>query len=162
MATVDSAGHPSTRVVLLKGFGYRGLLFSTSEESNKGKDLAQNPWAACTLWWRETVQQIHCQGRVHKLSEAESDEMFKERIAAAQAIASISKQSSPMEDENLLRTQVNDLIVMQIEIQRRKSWHGYVLELTSIEFWHGSADRFHKRLRYDLVNGNWNHLRLQP
>lgn len=162
LATVDAAGHPSTRVVLLKGFDERGLFFATSEDSNKGKDLAANPLAACTLWWRETVQQINCKGRVRKLSEGESDEMFKERVAAARAIASVSKQSAPLMDEAALRNQVNDLIAMQTEIQRPKSWHGYVLELTSIEFWHGSADRFHKRLRYDLVDGCWQHRRLQP
>lgn len=162
LATVNAAGHPSTRVVLLKGFDERGLLFATSEESNKGKDLATNPWAACTLWWRETVQQINCKGRVRKLSEVESDEMFKERVMAACVIASVSKQSSPLIDENALRNQVNDLIARQTEIQRPNSWNAYVLELTSIEFWHGSADRFHKRLRYDLVNGDWNYVRLQP
>ncbi len=162
LATVDAAGHPSTRVVLLKGFDERGLFFATSEDSNKGKDLAANPWAACTLWWRETVQQINCKGRVRKLSEEESDEMFKERVAAARAIASVSKQSAPLKDEAVLRNQVTDLMATQTEIQRPKSWNGYVLELTSIEFWHGSTDRFHKRLRYDLVDGCWQHRRLQP
>lgn len=162
LATVDSNGHPSTRVVLLKGFDERGLLFATSEESKKGKDLEENPWAACTLWWRETVQQINCKGRVFKLSAAESDAMFKERITAAQAIAAVSKQSSLLSDEKLLRESVDNLIAMQTKIARPNSWHGYVLELNSIEFWHGSADRFHKRLRYDLVDGQWNHQRLQP
>lgn len=162
LATVDAAGHPSTRVVLLKGFDERGLFFATSEESNKGKDLATNPWAACNLWWRETMQQINCKGRVRKLSEAESDEMFKERVTAARAIASVSQQSAPLKDEAVLRESVDNLIAAQTEIQRPKSWHGYVLELTQIEFWHGSADRFHKRLRYDLVDGYWNHVRLQP
>ena len=96
------------------------------------------------------------------MSEVESDEMFKERVMAACVIASVSKQSSPLIDENALRNQVNDLIARQTEIQRPNSWNAYVLELTSIEFWHGSADRFHKRLRYDLVNGDWNYVRLQP
>lgn len=162
LATVDSGGCPSTRVVLLKDFDERGLFFATSETSNKGKDLVGNPWAACTLWWRETVQQINCQGSVHKLSEVDSDEMFKERVTAARAIASVSKQSAPLSDEAALRNQVDSLIATHTEIQRPKSWHGYVLELSSIEFWHGSADRFHKRLLYDLVDGHWNHQRLQP
>ena len=162
LATVDAVGHPSTRVVLLKGFDERGFFFATSEESNKGKDLAANPRAACNLWWRETIQQINCKGRVRKLSEAESDEMFRDRIVAAQAIAAISKQSAPLIDETALRNRVDALITEEAEIQRPKSWHGYVLEITSIEFWHGSADRFHKRLRYDLVDGCWQHRRLQP
>lgn len=162
LATVDSDGHPSTRVVLLKDFDERGLFFATSAESNKGKDLEGNPWAACTLWWRESVQQINCKGRVRKLSDIESDEMFKERTRSAQAVASVSKQSALLENEKLLRDQASELIVKKAEIDRPKSWYGYVLELTCIEFWHGSADRFHKRLRYNLVNGCWNCARLQP
>ncbi len=96
------------------------------------------------------------------MSEAESDEMFKERVTAARAIASVSKQSAPLTDEAALRESVDNLIAAQTDIARPKSWNGYVLELTSIDFWHGSADRFHKRLRYDFVDGNWNHVRLQP
>ena len=162
LATVDVLGRPSTRVVLLKGFDERGFLFATSAESAKGRDLAVNQHAACNLWWRETMQQINCQGCVRKLSKAESDEMFKDRVRAAQVIASASKQSAALLDEKALREHVNDLIVTQTEIQRPDSWHGYVLELTSIEFWRGSQDRFHKRLRYDLVDGGWQHQRLQP
>ena len=99
---------------------------------------------------------------MRKLSEGESDEMFKDRIVAARAIAAISRQSAPLMDETALRNHVDAFIAKEAEIQRPKSWHGYVFELTSIEFWHGSADRFHKRLRYDLVDGHWNHVRLQP
>lgn len=162
LATVDSNGHPSTRVVLLKDFDERGLFFATSAESNKGKDLEANPWASCTFWWRETVQQINCRGIVRKLSASESNQMFKERSRSAQAVAFVSKQSSVLVNEDELRNQVNAQIAKMTEIQRPANWYGYVLELNQIEFWHGSTDRFHKRLRYDLVNGGWNYVRLQP
>ncbi|MBY0462143.1 MAG: pyridoxal 5'-phosphate synthase [Alphaproteobacteria bacterium] len=162
LATVDPLGRPSTRVVLLKGITEKGLIFSTREESTKGQNLETNPLASGTLWWRETIQQINFQGCVSKLSKEISDAAFKERPRDAKAIAAISKQSAPLSDEKALRDEVNRLIATNDEITRPKGWHAYILEPTSIEFWQGSPDRFHKRLRYDLANGEWKFQRLQP
>ncbi|RZI46117.1 pyridoxal 5'-phosphate synthase [Candidatus Finniella inopinata] len=162
LATVDSFGRPSTRVLFLRSIGEKGLVFSTSSGSAKGKDLAANPWAAGTLWWRETVQQINVQGFVRKLSDVESDEVFMTRTREAKAVSVISKQSAPLENEKLLKDSVNNLVKGEGEIVRPNCWHAYILEPTCIEFWHGGTDRFHKRLRYDLKDGNWGHQRLQP
>jgi pyridoxamine-phosphate oxidase len=151
LATVDLAGHPSTRVVLLKSIDEKGIIFSTSEESTKGQNLKTNPLAAGSLWWRETVQQVNFQGHVSKLSEEISDAIFKERTRDAKAIAVISKQSAPLTDEKALRDEMDRLISAKGEITRPKAWHAYILEPLNIEFWHGSVDRFHKRLRYDFI-----------
>ncbi len=162
LATVNENGCPSARVLLLKDFDERGLLFATCHNSNKGKDLEINPNAACNLWWRESMQQINFQGVVRKLPSEESDRMFNERVHSARATVSISQQSAELTDEAQLRQQVADLIAQGGEIERPEHWHGYVLELRSVEFWHGSRDRFHRRLRYDLADGVWSHKRLQP
>jgi len=162
LSTVDGYGRPSSRVVLLKDCDERGVIFGTSQESAKGKDLEVNPWAAGTLWWRETVQQVNFQGRVVKLSPEISDQMFGERTRDAQAIAVISKQSAVLDDESELRSKVSQLVSTGEKILRPKGWHGYHLAIESIEFWHGSKDRFHKRLRYDLIDKSWNYKRLQP
>lgn len=162
LATVNLKGLPSTRVVFLRGILPTGIIFATSEESNKGKDLQQTPYAAGTLWWRETLQQINFQGHVQKLSTPESDSIFESRTREAKATAALSKQSAKLDNEATLKHAVDQLITSQSDIPRPKDWHAYILEVSTIEFWHGSTSRLHKRLRYDLNDGQWIHQRLQP
>ena len=162
ISTVDASGRPSSRVIVMKKLDDTGIIFSTSSESAKGKDLKLNPWVAGTLWWRETMQQINIQGRVRVLSDKKSDEIFHERIREAQAIAVVSKQSAPLKDEEMLKLEILNLVHREGEIERPWTWHAYHLAIESIEFWHGSKDRFHKRLHYKLDNGTWYHQRLQP
>lgn len=162
LATVDSLGKPSSRVVLLKDCDEKGVTFGTSQESSKGKDIKANRWAAGTLWWRETVQQINFRGQVTQLSNEQSDEMFQIRTRDAQAVSAISKQSALLTNEKELEDKILDLINSNQKIQRPDGWHAYHLAIESIEFWLGSKDRFHKRLCYSLVNGLWIHQNLQP
>jgi pyridoxamine 5'-phosphate oxidase len=108
------------------------------------------------------MQQINFQGTVTKLPHNISDEIFNERPLAAQAVATISTQSAPMTNEQKLRTEVLKLLTQQEPMSRPKTWHAYHIEIETIEFWHGSKDRFHHRLRYELKNKIWQHLKLQP
>ncbi|MCX7353002.1 MAG: hypothetical protein NTW22_07055 [Proteobacteria bacterium] len=105
---------------------------------------------------------INFQGTVTKLPHNISDEIFNERPLAAQAVATISTQSAPMTNEQKLRTEVLKLLTQQEPMSRPKTWHAYHIEIETIEFWHGSKDRFHHRLRYELKNKIWQHLKLQP
>lgn len=162
LSTVDGRGTPSSRVVLLKSVDDTGVVFSSSAGSHKGKDLEKNPLAAGTLWWRETMQQINFQGCVTQLPDIISDEIFEKRTRDAQAVAALSSQSQPLSDEGTLRGKVTQLIGHQDPIPRPETWHAYHIALTAIEFWHGSADRFHNRLRYDLRGEMWKSQRLQP
>lgn len=162
LSTVDISGKPSSRVVLLKECNEEGIIFATSQESPKGQNLAANPWAAGTLWWRETIQQVNFQGQVIQLSNEKSDELFMERPRSAQAVAVVSKQSKPLTHENEMKNKVLTLINTNGKIERPRGWHAYHLIVESIEFWHGSQDRFHKRLHYNLVNASWHHQKLQP
>ncbi len=162
LSTLDGHGIPSSRVVLLKSVDETGVIFASSAVSQKGKDLEINPRAAGTLWWRETVQQINFQGKVTKLSPKVSDAIFEERTREAQAVAVLSCQSQPLIDEETLRENIIQLICNHDPIQRPHTWHAYHIALESIEFWHGSADRFHNRLRYDLRDEIWECQRLQP
>lgn len=97
LATADTEGRPSSRILLLKQ-ATPALVFSGSYESRKGRDLAANPRAAGTLYWRETLQQVTVEGPVRKLSEEESDALFAERPQAAQASAVASRQGEPLGD----------------------------------------------------------------
>jgi pyridoxamine 5'-phosphate oxidase len=162
LSTTNNLGHPSSRVVFLRACDETGIIFATSEKSAKGKELSLNPWAAGTLWWPETIQQINFQGQAFPLSLEKSDEIFQSRIREAQSIAAVSQQSAPLTDEDDLKDQVRHLMNSAGKIDRPKEWHAYHITIQAIEFWHGSTDRFHKRLRYDLMKSSWRHQTLQP
>jgi len=162
LSTISNSGRPSTRVVLLKASDQSGIIFTTNQQSAKGKDLESNPCSAGTFWWRETIQQVNFIGKVTQLSKEISDKLFEERTREAKAVAAISKQSSLLTDEKELRDKILKLIHSKSKIERPKEWNAYYLILETIEFWQGSKDRFHKRLRYDLVNNSWQHQKLQP
>lgn len=162
LSTTNTQGHPSSRVVLLKTINEQGVVFTTNRESAKGKDLECSPYAAGTLWWRETIQQINFKGHVSLLPEEQSDHFFQERTKDAQAVSTISKQSALLGNEKELRNRVIDLIQTNNKIERPENWLAYCLVLESIEFWQGSKDRFHKRLQYNFISGSWHPCRLQP
>jgi pyridoxamine-phosphate oxidase len=162
LSTTDALGKPSSRVVLLKSLDKTGVLFTSNETSKKGGAIKDNPVVAGTLWWRETMQQVNLCGMAIKLPSEISDELFEERPKQAQAVAALSKQSAPMIDEEALREAVSNLALQSEAIHRPETWHAYHIALECIEFWQGSQDRFHNRLRYDLTNGEWKHKKLQP
>jgi dihydrophenazinedicarboxylate synthase len=161
LATADERGRPSTRIVLLKQIA-PAVVFAFSSASRKGRELAVNPRAAGTLYWRETLQQIVFEGPVEKLTEAESDALFAGRPPAARAATAASRQGQALEDPASLRAKAADLAGDEGAVGRPEDWSGYRLEPDVIEFWHGSTDRLHRRLLYVKQGGAWTQQRLQP
>jgi len=161
LATVGEDGRPSSRTVLLRGVDPVPV-FTSDRESRKGRQLAARPWAAGTLYWRETTQQVTLEGRVGEMSEEESDVLFAERTRVAQAATIVSGQSEDLEDEEALRARAQELIESGEPLARPEGWRGYRLVPERIEFWAGSADRLHRRLLYELSGEDWQHRRLQP
>lgn len=161
LATADAEGRPSSRIVLLKQLS-PAVVFAGSYESRKGRDLAANPRAAGTLYWRETLQQITVEGPVRKLSETESDALFAERPPAGQATTVASHQGESLKDPAELREAADSLAHRAEPLHRPSRWGGYRLDPDLIEFWHGSPDRLHRRLLYAKTDGAWSHQRLQP
>jgi pyridoxamine-phosphate oxidase len=161
LATADAERRPSSRILLLKQ-ATPFLVFAGSYESRKGRDLAENPRAAGTLYWRETLQQITVEGPVSKLSEEESDAMFAERPAAARATAAASKQGEALNDPAGLRASAEILAAEDEAPPRPPHWGGWRLDPDLVEFWHGSPSRLHRRLLYIKSDGAWQHQRLQP
>jgi pyridoxamine-phosphate oxidase len=160
LATADTEGRPSSRILLLKQVT-PALVFSGSYESRKGRELAANPRAAGTLYWRETLQQVTVEGPVRQLSEAESDEIFGERPPDAQATTVASEQGEPLDDPEALRAEANSLAGEEA-LSRPARWGGWRLDPDLVEFWHGSPDRLHRRLLYIKGGDGWGHQRLQP
>jgi pyridoxamine 5'-phosphate oxidase len=161
LATADAEGRPSSRVLLLKRVS-PALVFAGGYESRKGRELAANPRAAGTLYWRETLQQVTVEGPVRRLSEEESDEIFGARPMDAQASAVASRQGEPLDDPAELRRSADELSSQEESLQRPSRWGGYRLDPDLVEFWHGSPDRLHRRLLYLKSDGVWTHRRLQP
>lgn len=161
LATADGNGEPTSRTLLLHALDERGLLWGTSTGSRKGRDLAENPRASATFYWRETMRQVNLGGYVERLSDAESAAQFAERPLEARAAAVASEQGAPLDDENLLRKQQVALVASG-SVERPDGWSGYRLVPTWIELWHGRTDRLHRRLRYDRTDEGWVASRLQP
>jgi len=161
LATADAAGAPSNRIVLLKQVS-PSIAFAFSSNSRKGRDLAANPRAAGTLYWRETLQQVVFEGPVERMSAAESNRLFAERPTAGQATTVASDQGERLDDPEGLRRDAEVLAQQEDELRRPDDWGGYRLDPDLVEFWHGSPDRLHRRLLYLKAEGRWTHRRLQP
>ena len=162
LATVDPAGTPSVRTVLLKGVD-SGLLFFTNYTSAKAADLAANPRAAVNLTWLNIHRQIRAVGDVAKLSPLESDEYFASRPRGSQIAAAASDQSSPLPDRGALEAAYGDVAEQHAgPIPRPEHWGGYRLVPDRIEFWQGRRNRMHDRLQYTRTRDGWKAQRLAP
>jgi dihydrophenazinedicarboxylate synthase len=161
LATAGPDGRPSSRVVLLKEVE-PSLVFTSHHQSRKGRDLSSVPWAAGTLYWRETMQQVGVEGPVEQMSGEESDALFAARPRAAQAATIASRQSEQLDDPEALREKMAKIAAGDEPLGRPADWGGYRMTPERIEFWHGSPDRLHRRLLYTKAGAAWAHRRIQP
>ncbi len=164
LATVDSQGQPSTRVVLLKGVDARGFSFYTNYESRKGRELAANPRAAMTFPWVDMERQVCITGSVSQLGREESEAYFKTRPRGSRLGALASKQSEVIPGRALLEQRLVELDRQYPgnEIPMPPTWGGYVLAPDTVEFWQGRPSRLHDRLLYTRAAGSWRIQRLSP
>jgi pyridoxamine 5'-phosphate oxidase len=158
LATANAAGVPAARIVLLKGYNPNGLIFFTNYESDKGKNLAQNPHAALVFFWKELERQIRIEGTVEKVSVEESDRYFNSRPASSRIGAWASPQSAVIENRMVIEQNVErySSIFANDSIERPDHWGGYIVKPTSIEFWQGRSSRLHDRIKYTLENSAYN------
>ncbi|MDQ9169993.1 pyridoxamine 5'-phosphate oxidase [Oxalobacteraceae bacterium R-40] len=163
VATVGENGRPSSRILLLKDIGAGGFSWFTNYESRKGRELAANPYAALLFHWIELERQVRIEGRVERVSEAESDAYFHSRPLGSRIGAIASAQSRPVDNRQALEQQV-----MHTEQKcgnnppRPAHWGGFRLIPDTIEFWQGRSSRLHDRILYTLHEGRWKRQRLQP
>ena len=164
LATADSNGLPSARIVLLRGLDERGLRFYTSYESRKGRELAENPHAAGVLYWPRLERQVRIEGSVARLSDEESDEYFAARPRGHRMAAWASEQSQPIESRETLEERFAHFEQRfdEDDVPRPHSWGGYLLTPRRFEFWEGRPNRMHDRAEYCRVGDVWQLRRLQP
>lgn len=168
VATVGSDGRPSSRIVLIKQFDARGFTWYTNYESQKGRQLAQNPHAALLFFWPELERQVRIEGRVERTSAEESDRYFYSRPVKSQLGAIASHQSAPIGNRsemeaNYAAAEAHCAATAGGKPQRPAHWGGYRLVPERVEFWQGRASRFHDRIVFALqADGRWAKERLQP
>ena len=165
LATATLNGMPSARIVLLKSVTQDGFMFFTNYNSQKGKELLENPNACLVFFWKELERQIRISGSVEKISAVESDEYFVSRPEGSRIGAWASPQSSVIVSRDVIEE--NRLKYRQQftggNINRPPHWGGYILRPTVIEFWQGRPDRLHDRIRFKLNEMSvWKTERLAP
>jgi pyridoxamine 5'-phosphate oxidase len=164
LATVGPTGRPSTRIVLIKAFDERGIVWFTNYDSRKGHDLLSNPFAALQFHWVELERVARIEGAVQRVSEQESDEYFQSRPLGSRLGAWASPQSEVLSSRNQLEQALAEAQARFGDNPPRPAhWGGYRLVPEMWEFWQGRPSRLHDRLRYRLnADHGWVRDRLAP
>jgi pyridoxamine 5'-phosphate oxidase len=162
-ATVD--GKPSVRIVLLKGVDSRGFSFFTNYDSEKGRDLEANPFAALCFYWVKLERQIRISGPVERTSREDSAAYFHSRPPGSRLGAWASRQSEPIDSRQILDARLAQMTERFEggEIPLPPHWGGYRVLPERMEFWQGRPNRLHDRFRYSRqAGGVWQIDRLAP
>jgi pyridoxamine 5'-phosphate oxidase len=164
LATVGSDLRPSTRIVLIKGYDARGIVWYTNYDSRKGQELAGNPYAALQFHWVELERVVRIEGMVEKVTAEESDAYFHTRPLDSRIGAWASPQSQVIAGRSVLVANAEKYgTQFFLKPPRPPHWGGYRLKPEHWEFWQGRKSRLHDRLRYTLQkNASWIRERLAP
>ena len=165
LATVNEAGKPSSRMVLLKGLENNRFIFYTNYQSTKGKELENNPACALTFFWPELERQIRIEGVASRVEPSLSDFYFKSRPRESQMGAWASPQSALIDDRKILEQRFREMekkFEGQAVLPRPHQWGGYQVEPFQVEFWQGGPGRLHDRIQFVKVENSWKTYRLAP
>ncbi len=163
LASVDGAGRPAARIVLLKGVDERGFVFYTNYESRKGRELAAGRHAGLLFFWVELERQVRIEGVVERVSGAESDAYFATRPRASQLGAWASPQSAAIAGRAWLEAQFAACEARYPgEVPRPPHWGGVRVIPDRFEFWQGRPSRLHDRLEWRRAHEGWTLVRLAP
>src|SRR4249919_4241052 len=166
LATVDSAGLPDVRMVLMKGFDERGFVFYTNMDSQKGRELDANPKAALLFHWKSKARQVRLRGPVERVSDAEADAYYATRSRLSQIGAWASKQSTPLESRLAFEKAVA-LYTAKFAVgtvPRPPHWTGHRIVPMTMEFWEDRPFRLHERVQFTRAERGapWQKTRLYP
>lgn len=165
LATASAEGKPSSRIVLLRNFDHEGFVFFSNYNSDKGRDLKENRYAALNFFWPGLDKQIRIEGSVAKVEDWYSDDYFNSRPRESKIGAWASEQSSVIKSRSELEQKVENLTTQfkDKDIPRPPHWGGYKLIPDMFEFWQGRPSRLHDRIRYTHSAGSsWHIERLSP
>ncbi|HEX8194224.1 MAG TPA: pyridoxamine 5'-phosphate oxidase [Allosphingosinicella sp.] len=158
LATADTQGRPSVRMVLMKGHDERGFVFYTNTRSRKGGELAANPHAALLFHWKSLRRQVRVEGWVEPVTDAEADAYFATRGRDSQLGAWASDQSQPLDERAVFEARYEEMRARFEggEVPRPPHWSGFRVVPHAIEFWNDRAHRLHERRLFTLAeDGSW-------
>jgi pyridoxamine 5'-phosphate oxidase len=165
LATATKVGNPTVRMVLLKGHGPEGFVFYTNLESEKGRELKENPSAALLFHWKSLRRQVRIEGEVERVSDEQSDAYFATRSRDSQLGAWASDQSRPLKSRELFETRYSEMQrrFEGQDVPRPPHWGGFRLVPDVFEFWQDRAHRLHeRRLFLAQDDGSWDEGLLYP
>jgi pyridoxamine 5'-phosphate oxidase len=165
IATVDAAGQPSARTVLLKYYDARGFVFYTNLGSRKAREIEGNPKVALLFFWPEVHRQVKVRGTAVRTTAAETVGYFVRRPRDSQLGAWVSSQSQPISSRALLEQKFLEMKQKFAagEVPLPSFWGGYRVSPDAIEFWQGQDSRLHDRFLYTRrEHGGWRIERLAP
>lgn len=164
LATADSAGSPTVRMVLLKAHGPEGFVFYTNEESEKGRELKENPSAALLFHWKSLRRQVRVEGEIERVSAKEADAYFATRSRDSQLGAWASEQSRPLESREIFEARFEEMKLKfeGKEVPRPPHWGGYRVLPLVVEFWQDRPHRLHERRLFTRQGGGWSEGLLYP
>jgi pyridoxamine 5'-phosphate oxidase len=166
LATADADGMPDVRTVLLKGFDERGFVFYTNTESQKGRELGENPRAALLFYWKSLNRQVRIRGPVERVTAEEADGYFATRPKTAQIGAWASQQSRPLESRLAFEKAIALYGARYVigAVPRPPHWSGYRIVPLKIEFWHDRPFRLHDRVEFRraALGEAWTRTRMYP
>jgi pyridoxamine 5'-phosphate oxidase len=164
LATATREGRPSVRTVLLKGMDAGGFVFYSNYHSRKAREMEQTGRASLLFLWRSVNRQVRIEGRVEKVSEADSDAYFATRPVESRWSVYASRQSETIESRAALESRYE--VARQLygdTVPRPRWWGGYRVVPDEFEFWQGRASRLHDRLQYrKQADSSWIRERLAP
>jgi pyridoxamine 5'-phosphate oxidase len=164
LATVNAAGQPAVRMVLLKGLSDAGFVFYTNQQSRKADDLAAQPRAALLFHWKTLRRQVRVEGAVSIVSEAEADAYFATRGRISKLGAWASDQSRALPDRATLEAKLNE-VTARFEggdVSRPPHWSGYCIAPERMEFWWDGEHRLHNRELFVRNGEGWTTSLLYP
>ena len=166
LATSNKKNIPAVRMVLLKDFSKDGFVFYTNLDSQKGKELKQNPHAAMCFHWKSLLRQIRIVGKISLVANEVADEYYSSRAYESRIGAWASKQSEELKTRDQLINSIEDYKKKfndEKNVPRPNNWSGWNLSPESIEFWLDGDNRIHERLKYTKKNSDqWNKSLLSP
>ncbi len=164
LSTLDQAGNPESRVVLLKELTWEGLVFFTNYSSKKGQQISDNQQVAVVFFWPETERQVRIKGRAEKIPDSDSEAYFLSRPLESQLGAWASPQSQIIESRQVLDDNYSHYqnYFGQNEMKKPPYWGGFLIRPHYFEFWQGRSNRLHDRIEFCSSNTGWIINRLAP
>jgi pyridoxamine 5'-phosphate oxidase len=165
LATVDAAGLPNVRMVLLKEIEDGGFVFYTNYESAKAGEIDAAGTAAFVMHWKSLRRQVRARGTVTREDGPQADDYYRSRSLPSRLGAWASKQSRPLKSRGALIAEVAKVTATKgIDPARPPFWGGYRIAPVEIEFWADGAHRLHDRFRWTRPAPDvpWQVVRLSP